>query len=434
MEFKRVGRVLEDKPEVFGRYLEIVESVRGVPLIGVLTTFLDDSNPLLASIVDRNIEGLVNFIIRFNERVAKVIMSTNKIHKIIEKMEKPFYRMRVSGRTRVATVREIEEGATGLIAETKYAIQDPEKRKMLWLIAWAASGNDYYYYKIGKGFQKNLGMMKVYTQISIAAEELAGLMDWAESGSLYEDIMYVKKFGMEKYQYPDYEVDEVVEDFTRKQLLYMLDEMIPRGTENKEYRKAISLIVKDKTNKYYSVPPEEVAQLRELYKKLIVSRPKSLQSDPRPTEINLKLKEDCEFLLKARDLGVLNRKEFVFKVVKTCMEKNYIIKVSEKQTKIIREAIENADGILRKKIKDNNDQELRALSSLIDEMNRRIKDEAEVVEKKAEAKAEARAKMEDDIPMPDISAEELQEMDRVYEEYGLDGMEDFSSMLGDGFV
>lgn len=430
MNFNRVEKVLGEKREVFQRYMEIVENIKGVPLIGAINLFLEDSNSHLETIEDKNVEGLVNLVVRLSGDVARIITANDKIHKTIEKMERPFYKMRVSGRVRVATEREIKEGATGLFAEKRYAIQDAEKRKLFWLLAWAGSGYDYYFYKIGKPFQKDVVHMKLYTQIVNAAKEINDLLVWASQDEFMQEFDKIKKFTKEKYQYPDYEADEVVDELTRKQVIYMLDGSMPRGTEDKECRKAISLIIKEKTNKFYTIPPEEVAQLRILYKKIEENKPKSLRDDQKPVEVNIRLKDDCEFLIKARDQGVLGKGEFVFKVINTCMEKNYICRVSEKQSNVIRDAIQKVDRLIEKKYAESEKSGVSVLDKLVQEMHSRKEDE----ESRKQQREDKSAQDEEVIPIGEISEEEMQEIDRVYDEYGMgEDLDDFSSALGSGF-
>jgi len=413
MRFNRVGEILKSDQDKLEKFRGVVENVRGVPLVGALGGLLSNDNTQLETISDKNVLGLVNLLLKFNESLGNIVLDNEKIERTIEKMERPFFKMRVSGRVRVATAREVNDGATGLFSETKYALADDKKRKALWLLAWAASGNDYYYYKIGKGFNKEVVYMKLYSQISNATEELAYLLNWAEDPSFMVDLGVVKRFAKDKYTYPDYEVDEVIDELTRKQVLYMLDEEIPRGTENKEYRRALALIIKEKTNKYYTIPPNEVAELRELYKKVVENKPKALRESNSKLEMDKKLKNDCEYLISARDAGVIQPGEFVFKIIGTLRERGYVTKVSEKQYKIIKEALEKVGDRLR--------SEKLVRTPEIDKLLE-TGENTEIVDS-------------EDAPMPEISEHELAEMDKLYEEYGLsEDLEDFSNALGNGFI
>lgn len=242
---------------------------------------------------------------------------------------------------RPATINEVEAGVHGLIAKNIYPAGEESFRNIA-ILLWLFKDVSYYYRCAGLPLEyDNLGKVSTptYTMLCRAVDRVSKAIEWLNSGNAEKAIKIINKYKLSGgYKYAEYAKDEVYENISIKQLIKNIDSEMPRNSDNLDFRRAISLVIK--TNKYNArLTPLEISWLRDVYDTLI-----SVKVNEEKSEMDVELKMACDRISNAQLAGLISRSDFVFKVIET-LNKNGYTRCSPKQRKFIDEAIEKLDNI-----------------------------------------------------------------------------------------
>ena len=317
--------------EQYEEFLDVIEDSK-MQLIKDLAIQLSDEKIGLMGLNDRNKGALARLVIQYGRNMEPVINDTKvNVDRMANGARRYIYRMDAVNGIRIATNTEIEDGALGLIEEVKYTISE-ENFRLVKLMAWTVHGRHRDLIDgVGKYVDKNLPL---YEKIIVSANDLIKLFNWVSQPVQYlEDRDKLLKMNkvIEEYKYPDYAYDEVKSEYSPRQLVYYLDKNLPRGSSDKDTRRALNLVINFKKTKYFRLGPMEKQLLRKEYEKAI----KVVKKEE---ETGSQLKDDCEKLLKARKDGLVDKNHFAFKIIETLRGFGYS-RCSEKQYDIIRDAL-----------------------------------------------------------------------------------------------
>jgi len=260
---------------------------------------------------------------------------------------------------RPATINEVEAGVHGLIAKNIYPAGEESFRNIA-ILLWLFKDVSYYYRCAGLPLEyDNLGKVSTptYTMLCRAVDRVSKAIEWLNSGNAEKAIKIINKYKLSGgYKYAEYAKDEVYENISIKQLIKNIDNEMPRNSDNLDFRRAISLVIK--TNKYNArLTPLEISWLRDVYDTLI-----SVKVNEEKSEMDIELKMACDRISNAQLAGLISRSDFVFKVIET-LNKNGYTRCSPKQRKFIDEAIEKLDNIN----KTNKETEQANTAQIIDD-------------------------------------------------------------------
>lgn len=242
---------------------------------------------------------------------------------------------------RPATVNEVTCGVHGLIARKVYPAGEEAYRNIA-IVLWMITDMPYYYKCAGLSLEYDkYGKVSTttYEMLDRAADRISKAVNWLETGNVEKAIKLINKYRVSGgYKYAEYAKDEIHENISIKQLIKNINNEMPRNSNNKDFRRAISLVIKTNRDNI-RLTPLEISWLRDVYDKLI-----SLRANNDKPEADMELKSACDRISKAQLVGLLNRSEFVFKVIDTLKSNGYT-KCSPKQKRFIDEAIEKLNNI-----------------------------------------------------------------------------------------
>ena len=338
-KYKIISKLLDDDSELLSAFVAIKNNVTGSKLLEELIEFLGDDNLKTANIHDNNKVSLVSLMRKYFLSCGDTFMTDDiNLEKLVDAAKQDIYHISAPLGFRVATSQEVENGVRGLVAVERFNI-DEEKYKLLNLLLWTITGRLRYYSRSGHryNYESDVGLTdNIYEMIARSAESLNKMMRWVGNKTEFNrDMQVLKNAAKNKYRYPEYAEDEITEDITIKQLLFYLDGNLPRGSDNQTFREAISLVIKHKNNKYFKLSPDNISRLREAYDEL-TSNPTSVENSIEDEESHLK--EECERLLRGRDMGMITGSHFAFKIISTLKKFNYR-SCSSKQYEIIQDAL-----------------------------------------------------------------------------------------------
>lgn len=251
--------------------------------------------------------------------------------KIIDNVEYKAYKILAANGERFATVGEIDNGVEGLFTVPIYPAGELAA-KHLRLLYWALTGKSFAFRTAGFTLEYDkLGKVtnSFYQMIQMSYLRIKEMMDWVSSGDNYDTaIKKVKKFiSRGKYQYAQYEKDEVQADISVKQLLHSL--RINSKKSNKyEYRRAVALSFEAQKGK--KITPLQISEMRKAYNEVCAGQTEN--------NINAGVLELCNKLEEGVSNGALPSNHFALKIVKTLKAGGYTW-CSEKQRGILIEAL-----------------------------------------------------------------------------------------------
>ena len=250
------------------------------------------------------------------------------------------YKVSAAYGLRPATENEVKNGVEALIPEYVYPAGQ-ETYEMLCLMYWALTGRSWYFRQAGYelSYNKTTGKVEntIVEMVDACILKFIEMLKFVSDYDKYEKaIKIIKKSKRNGFKYADYAKDEIKEEISVKQLVKNIDEKFPRKSENKDFRRAIALVIKTNV-KNERLTPMEIAEMRRIYR-VFTSDRKNYEKK----KVNEATKEQCEIILKNKAL--LGVDHFVYKIIGTFQKHNYIVQPSEKQQKFIDEALEKIEA------------------------------------------------------------------------------------------
>lgn len=288
-------------------------------------------------------------------------LSKSSMDNLLKYGEIEIYKIAAKNGLRDATQSEVEQGIRGLIAENIYPAGQ-NYYQLLNLMMWAFTGENYYFRKAGFTLtydDKGNVNETVYQMIKMSAPKLVEMFKFVANTDEFDKVLAIIRKTKAKggYKYCNYASDEIKESISIKQLVQNIDKMFPRGSDNKDYKKAIGLVIK--TNKRGArLTPIEVSFLREVYARFVNNRQYKTDDDANQ-QVNNELKEKCERLLFMRDSGLIDPKHFAYTIITTLRKSNYT-RCSDKQLAYVDNAIQilnnnNAKNLREQQLKEMED-------------------------------------------------------------------------------
>lgn len=338
MSYNKVFELIENDSRLKSFMTNVASGIFDMTYIMTETLkLLEDDSPFYNMISDSNKKALCIMLNQYFDSCYEIYMNNIKLDNILNYGKIEVYRIEARNGIRYATVKEVEQGVRGLIAENIYPAGEKEY-KLLCLLQWTISGSSYYFRQAG--YKLNYGSdgkptNTFFEMIFNCAMQLKEMFDLCNDKKKVDKCIKIIKKMKQKhgYKYASYEKDEVTEDITIKQLVMNVYKIFPRNSSNPEYRKALALAIKSyKNNK--KLTPLEVSRLREIYDKHALDLSSSRGHN---NEVNSELKDKCEELLAKRYDGSINQNHFAFTIINSLRANNYT-KCSPKQLAIVDEA------------------------------------------------------------------------------------------------
>ena len=355
MKFERLFDIIGDNKQLSSLINNLSKEAFEVPFLMQKTLeMLSDESPYVNIITDGNKKALANMLMSYFNSCWNLYVDDYKLDNRLKFGKLEIYKIEAPKGLRYATAKEVSQGVKGLIAEYMYPAGEDNYKKLS-LLNWTFNGINFYYREAGfKLTYQNSKEPKetLYEMIVNSAEALVDLFKWCStSDNIDKAIKIIDKIKKNNgFKYASYESDEIEESISIKQLVYNIDKVFPRNSDNIEYRRAIALVIKAKRN-IKTLTPIEISFLREIYDKKALER-----DNKQDLTVNIQLKNDCENLLKEQYSGKIKSDHFAYKIITTLKNKNYT-NCSSKQYNIIRDAlaiIEKYDE--NKKITSNNEK------------------------------------------------------------------------------
>lgn len=314
-------------------------------LIVDILDLLCESNPLHNTISDGNKAALVRMLRRYYMGFGDLFLINDYVTKYIRAAKTSIYYMELFDDVRIATVKEIEDGAVGLIERVTYPLGE-DKYRLLNLLEWTLRGKLSFYRESGYSYKysnENRALAEtVYDLVTRAANSMMDLVVWGES-DFSSDIKTLKK--CEKYRYPTYAADEVKSQFTIRQIVYYISNNLSRAGNTEDAKEALYLIARCKKDRRFQLTPMNKSFLRRFYNKIKENNGEYSEDVIEPTEKepDNQLKIDCERILEGAKSGVIESNDFALKIIDTLRRFNYK-GCSTKQYKFIQVALEKIDA------------------------------------------------------------------------------------------
>lgn len=352
MSFNKLFKTITDSG--LQQFVESMESNRdSVPyLIRSILDLLCDKSLYYGAITDENKLAFVYLMRLYYNTCFSIYLDNINFSNILKYGKIEIYKVEAANGLRYATVKEVENGVEGLIAEYIYPGGKTEFQHLA-LLGWTFTGEHRAIRSFGYKLKYNNDSDVVTSDLEIIlnnADALKAMMDWVADGDkMNKSIRCINKMKRNNgYKYATCEKDEIVENISIKQLLKIIEQMFPRNSKDKEYRKALAMVVKTHTANR-RLTPLEISELRRIYKKFAMET-KSAQ--PENSDKNNKIRKQCEEILAARDKGILDGSMFVFKIISTLESNNYS-RCSIKQYSFIEDAY---NKIANEAVEENNTQ------------------------------------------------------------------------------
>ena len=329
--YTKISEVLKknNREDLLRVLVPLVNNVKQSYLINEIVDFLSDSSPLLNTISDKNKVAVVSLMSKYYNSCSTTFLIDTNVLKMLPHSYRDIYKTEAASGIRVSTKREVEEGAIGLVHTVEYPLGE-DKYKALNMLAWTITGKLSYYRNAGYSYRydKETGLVdSIYDMALRASSTLQYMMDWVGGEEFDRDMEILKAMSKKKYTYPEYAPDEILSTPSKKQVAYYVRCNIPRKSNNQQYRKALGIALKDDKK----ITPAETSMLRGVYLELLHNGYKEDISEDNT------IKQECEYLLQARDSGKIDSTEFVFKIIDSLNKSKYRY-CTDKQYKIIREA------------------------------------------------------------------------------------------------
>lgn len=345
MEFNEVNKLLGNKTNTKNIISQMSSMGEQAPFIVKEIVMMLADNSVYSGIIPDNYKiALAIMLQMYFNTCFDYFGEGSKLSKTFDYASIITYKVNAPDGLRFATTNEIKDGVENLIGETVYPGGE-DTYKNLALLMWTLTGNNFYYKKAGYKLQYDSEFKVItttYEMITESCEHLKQMMEWVNTSSFEKSLRIINKIKKSHgYKYADYEKDEIHEQISIKQLISTLDKVVPRGSDNPDYRKAIALIIKTNKNDK-KLEPLEIAYLRKVYREIVSNNNKKISN-----AVDNTLKEKCEYLIDAKNRGLVDPKHFAFVIISTISKYGYK-KASDKQMTIINEAYNIASNAEKK--------------------------------------------------------------------------------------
>lgn len=355
MSFNRVKGLLDDASDI-SMLDNIANDKLDKPyLVDAICRILDDNSTYIKVIKDQQVLKLFRLCKRYFETCFSCFLDQSvggvRIDTLLPYVTTTIYRTDAPGGLRISTVNEVKNGIEQLVPEVTYNIPD-EKVRYLNLLLWTMTGLVRYYGAAGLEYTYVDGRLDE-TELQLiyrAGTMLRDMIDWiADTADFERTIATLKLARKNRYSYPNYAGDEIKEDTSFKQAVFICRQrLFAKNLTDEQYR--IKTIIFKIDKKQYKPLPHEMAIIRGLARRIQEGTETNLLSDELPQE----LKEICDRFDIAEQKGYISSNEFVFKILDSV--KKYK-KCSPKQMAIINEAEEKIAQRMRAEDKSKDMQE-----------------------------------------------------------------------------
>lgn len=344
MMYYKILKLIKEDESTVDVIKGLTESVYENPyIIDETLKILGDTSMLYDNISDNNKIALCKMLKRYYSTwYFKFLDKSFESEKLVKASKMDLYKVETLNGVRDATVNEIRNGVRQLITESYYPTSEAIYKKMC-LLHWTFTGNLYCYKEAGYKleYKERECITPFYTQLVNCSNELNELFDWYKSSEYDKALAITNKIIAKKgYKYAEYEKDEIEEDLSVKQVINDILKIFPRGSEDKDYRKALSIALKS-SKTLRNTKPIEIAFMRIQYDRYSKDREEYKRKQER-TKNNKKdndnVAEMAEYLIKCRYDGKIDSDDFVFKIINTLKKNKYQCRVSYKQRDIIERA------------------------------------------------------------------------------------------------
>lgn len=191
-----------------------------------------------------------------------------KLDKLFEHKSALTYHTLASNGLRVSTVNEIQNGIEELSVQSD-AVLTPEVEQNIALLLWTFTGSLRYYKQAGLTFNYENGSLveTEYQLIVRAGNKLRQLVDWMVIPSNYDEAIKkledAKKHNL-KYEYPSFALDEVENEKSVKQIVYLCCKDLDSKCFTENQLKARGICAKINSRKY-KPNPYEISIMRKAY-------------------------------------------------------------------------------------------------------------------------------------------------------------------------
>ena len=353
----------------------------GIPYVCIEIAKLLDDNGCYYMIDKERKKALARIARVTLDKLLDADLSMTSLDKVIPYGKIETYNVSAAYGLRPATENEVRSGVEALIPEYVYPAGE-KIYKTLCLMYWALTGRSWYYRQAGFNltYNKTTGKPEetVMDMLDKCIEEYVEMIKFVSDEDKYDKaIKIIKKSKRNGFKYADYAKDEITEEISVKQLVKNIDEKFPRKSDNKDFRRAIALVIKTNVNNE-RLTPMEIAELRRIYREFTSNR-----RNYEKKTVNEATKEQCEIILNNR--AILGVDNFVYKIIGTFQKHNYIVKPSEKQQKFIDEALQKIEEAKQKKVQsestviteDDIDNDLNSEDTVVNEDKTEIPNEKE---------------------------------------------------------
>lgn len=362
MSYNNLFKILNDNLKLKSLITNMSSGYVDIPyIVSETLKVLEDGHPFEKIISDSNKIALCNMIDKYFLDCWELYIDDLDLDKLVTFGKIEVYKVNAANGLRYATTGEIAQGIKGLLGEYIYPIGEEDYKKLC-LLQWTFNGKSYFFRQAGYQLTyDDAGKVRnsFYEMITMCAHELNDLFNWLVIRDQFEkDIKILTKMKKNKgYKYASYEPDEITEDITIKQLIVNINRVFPRNSSNKDYRKALALVIS--SNKGKRLEPLEIAFLRNVYDKHALDRGsnKTISDDT-----DVKLKEMCEEIDNNRYSGKIRTDHFAYKIIDTLRKANYT-KCSTKQYNILLDAYNLINGKVKK------DEEKKEETKVISELD-----------------------------------------------------------------
>lgn len=337
MGYSHINKLLEDDKEL-KKLMHSLENakVENIYIVKEILSILEDDSPYLGMLSDSNKKALCRLCRSASQTfIGEQLEDNSKLMRLYKYSMVYVYYMDATCGKRRATKGEIENGADGIYKEIVYPAGKDIAVAMN-VIMWLVYGYTYCIRNIGyKLVYSDDGevMTPTYAIITMTADEINKAIE------IYGSERYEKALKMlEKYRkgissiYTEHADDEVVPKISKKQIIKDVLDRFPRGSSDKDYRKAISLALR---NDKRPLKPDEVAFLRLQYDRL-----KEEKADTEATNTaraDDRLIKICDELELRRYSKGMSSNHFAYTIIAS-LKQNSFRKCSHKQLSIIMDA------------------------------------------------------------------------------------------------
>ncbi len=346
----------------YNKTLKVLESTGDKDLYNVFTNVASDvmentyvMENILAILEDNSVYKLeddyrIKLVkaLRTHFELVWTVASIDKtnIDRLLNFLKEDVYFIEAYNGYRMATKKEVENGATGLIAEERWLFgeQGPQIYKQLNILQWAITGRLKYYTQAGLGYTwGENGLEETFTQLFGKSTEVTmELYDLLRDKNKYNNVVSTinKAIRRGRNKYPDFAPDEVEVEISKKQLIYKVQSTIWNYEGFNETKRILTRIKRDKR---FRPTPLDISTIRKDYEEItsVSFQGKKVVKKNTLTDEQQAIKDKCDAIEKFISEGLLNKNEFSLKIIQTIKKYNYRF-CSEKQMSILDESIGKA--------------------------------------------------------------------------------------------